>query len=235
MQFHKTKAQLTRKFLGSAAAGLAVVALLAGCAETASEEEPIETTPTEEVTEDIDETNDDDEESDDDAGGDQPTPVSGDVLQPGDTVQGEAASLPWISFEDAESVFAHRVTAIEPAPEADVAQIAERQPTITDYDLYYITVESHYVSGDVTPYAAFYTNFDPARADGTKLQSVSLIGFDSCPSESVKDPGTDPSQVIVNCVVAAVAKGSEAPAGVLWAASGTPYASYNGDPAVILM
>lgn len=159
----------------------------------------------------------------------------GGLLAPGGEVQGSAASLPWVSFDGSESVWSHQVTGIENAPAADIALIAESEATITDYDVYYIAVQSSYVSGTVTPHSSFYTEFDGVRADGTKLDELMLIGLDACPSTSVGGAPEDPAVSLVNCVAVAVPKGSEKPAGVAWAQYDTEYASYGGSPARILL
>lgn len=162
-----------------------------------------------------------------------PVPT-GSELAPGDTVTGEAGELPWDYYEEASSLWSHEILTIEAAPELDVKKFIEGDTKIADYDIYYITYESEYLSGEVSEFSAFYTNFKPARADGTILDDLYLNGVANCKPESVGKDFAEKGATIKNCMGVAVPKGSEAPSGIAWTAYDTPYDLYQGHPAYIL-
>lgn len=168
---------------------------------------------------------------------DEPSPApvdAGEFLAPGGKVQGEAATLPWNYYDNKDSVWTHQVTSIEAAPDVDIEFFKDSVPTISDYDVVYIRVESNYVSGSVEPFSAFYTDFKPVRADGTLVSDLILIGVKNCESNSVGSEHDFKSAPLNNCIAAATPKGSEAPAGVAWAPHESEYSAYGGSPALLL-
>lgn len=161
--------------------------------------------------------------------------AAGTLLAPGEQVQGAPGSVPWKSFDGSESVWTHQVVSIELAPSADMSVMLESVPRLVDYDVYYVVVHSSYVSGEVTPFASFQTEFQGVRADGMQLQDVSLAGYENCPANTPGAEPEDPNTVIENCVAVSSPKGSAAPDGVAWAQFDTGYDKYQGSPALILL
>lgn len=155
---------------------------------------------------------------------------SGSVLKPGDRTTG-AGVVPFLNYDDQVAEFEHKLVSVEKAPQADVDAIVAEVPQAAGLDIYYLKIESHYVSGADLAHSSFSTSFNPVDADGNKTQSISLIGWDNCPSGSIPNPGNDPATVIVNCVAGVSAPGGSAPTGVAWSQYDTDYDSYDGSPA----
>lgn len=214
--------------LAAAALGaLLSVSVLAGCS-VSSEPETVSPAPSKSAEEKPSASPSDEKDS-----SKKSSSEPGATLQPGGTATG-AASVPFVNHDDEEAFFSHEVVSIEPAAEPDAALLVEKVPELKNYDIHLVKIESSYVSGDAMAHSAFYTSFRPVDPDMDEAQSVSVIGYDFCESNSIPSPGDDPSAVIENCIVAAVPKGAPAPAGVAWGQFDSAYDWYAGSPAFIL-
>lgn len=162
------------------------------------------------------------------------TDSSGSALAPGERTTGSGI-VPFVNYDDRVAEFEHRLVSVEKAPQADADAIIAEVPQAKGLDIYFLTVESKYVSGENLEHGAFYTEFDPVDADGNPTQFINLIGWDSCESNSIPSPGDDPNTTITNCYAALAAPGGSAPAGLAWGQSDTEYASYNGKPALFYL
>lgn len=202
---------------------LTLTATLAGCITIAEDDKPTKPNSSSEKSEKTEKP----EKKADAPKGD------GSELAPGETTAG-AGILPFSNHEDKTASFSHQIADISLAPDADVDAIVAEIPQAGGMDVYYITVDSNYVSGDNLEHSSFSNEFEPVDADGVELQSLSLIGWDNCESNSIPSPGDDPSTTISNCIAAVVVPGQPEPAGVAWAAYDSPYDSYEGSPAFIL-
>jgi hypothetical protein len=109
----------------------------------------------------------------------------------------------------------------------------EQKNTFAAFDFYKVNVEQTYVSGKDPVNQSSYTDFDVVDAKGVELNDLPLIGFDWCATNSFSEDfvkGT-PNK---SCLVGAVAKGAEAPAGVQFSQSDTKYDAADGKPETIL-
>lgn len=135
---------------------------------------------------------------------------------PGSTVApGVWANIPFLNFDDKTAVLSHHLMGVENAPAAEVDYLVSEIPELKGMEVYFITVETRYVSGDILPFTS-PTSFRPIDADGKSAQSLTLIGYDACPTESFSDEEEMPTQVVTNCYAAAAPAGGNIPAGVMW-------------------
>lgn len=215
----------------TATAGIALISLgiLTGCSAKESDSTPSSTAAASSSAASESAT-----PSESPASGGHDRALIGDILKPGEKTTG-AASIPFTNADKKTAVFEHKLLSVEKAPQADVDNIVSQVPKAAGLDIYYLNIESHYVSGDNLAFSAFYTSFDPVDASGNPTQTLSLIGWDNCESNSIPKDATNPSVTIKNCVAAVAAPGGNAPAGVAWDQSDTPYDSYDGSPALFFL
>ncbi|MBM7831364.1 hypothetical protein JOE59_002069 [Agromyces cerinus] len=141
---------------------------------------------------------------------------------PGSTVPaGTWGNIPYLDYDDNESVLSHHLKSVDKAAQADVDTLVAEIPELKGMDVYFANVESRYVSGDLQPFTQ-PSDFDVVDANGDRVQSLILVGFDACPSDSFGDEDEVKTQVITNCYAAAVAPGGNVPAGVKWSQYETP-------------
>lgn len=163
----------------------------------------------------------------------QETPSeSGDVpvLAPGESTTGTGA-VPFVKYDGKKAVFAHKLVSIEKAPAADVEQLVEKSSQLKGMDIWYLRVESHYVSGDDLASSSIYSPLVPVTASKKRAQDITLIGWESCATDSVPSPGNDPSVIIENCRAAVAAPAGDAPVGMAWSDSDSGYDIYDGKAA----
>lgn len=131
------------------------------------------------------------------------------------------------------------VPSITPLSDTELAGImevadADQKNTFAAFDFYKVIVNETYISGDDPKNQATYTNYNVIDADGAQLNDLPLIGFDWCESSSFSEDfisGT-PNE---SCLIGAVAKGAEAPAGVQYAQYDTKYDPSEGEPVAIYL
>lgn len=209
------------------AAALSLGLMLAGCAgdepaettetETSAQEaaaEPSEE-PTEEATEEAEPTEEATEEAE------EAPAASGDVAAPGTTVAvGEWQSLPFeaVGDEGGSAVIDVAVTTVEEAPAADQKALEEEIPQLKGMTVYYLWADMKKNSGDPVEFNSIASEFYAVDADNERLQNISLIGWDSCPSESFT-PEFDAGETLKTCFAAAVPETEPAPAGGAWSDS----------------
>jgi hypothetical protein len=114
----------------------------------------------------------------------------------------------------------------------DLADEAQRN-TFAAFDFYKVNIEQTYVSGKDPVNQVSYKDFDVIDSKNAVVNDLPLIGFDWCTANSF---GTDFITGTPNksCLVGAVAKGSEPPAGVQFSQVDTEYDATDGKPVVIL-
>lgn len=97
----------------------------------------------------------------------------------------------------------------------------DQQKAFDAFDLYKVNYTETYVSGNDPKYQATYTSYKAVDKDGVKITGLAVIGFDWCKSNSfTKDFVTGTPND--SCILAAVAKGGAAPAGIQFSQYGTP-------------
>lgn len=157
-------------------------------------------------------------------------PATGETLAPGGVATG-SAQIKFVGTDDKSAIFSHRIVEVVKATDAEYEELAEKIKQLKNYDVWFVNVESSYVSGDDLAYSSFSTHLEPVDSDRDDLQNLSLIGYKSCSSGSIPSPGDDSSSVIKNCRATAVPKGAAAPAGIKWDQYDTDYAD---EPAFIM-
>lgn len=201
--------------------------------ESPEETEDPEETPTPEETEDPEDTPTPTPEETETPASPTPKPAApGDVLGPGKTANGPA-KIEFVNYKDETAVFEHEVKDISLAPKADVDRFVEEIPGLAGMNVYYITVESHYVSGANLAYDSFFTQFNPIDANGNETQEVTAFGFKGCEVNSIPKDGTNPDNIITNCYIGAAPEGGNVPAGLSWTQYDTDYDKYDGEPAYL--
>jgi hypothetical protein len=169
-----------------------------------------------------------------DTGGATRAPVQAGVLAPGETTTGTGVLL-FEEYGGKQALLSHRVVAIELVSGAERARLLEKAPELNSYDLYAVHVASAYVSGDALPYSSFSRGYGLVDVNGARMQSVALIGYDFCDSDTtIPAPGNNPDAVIRSCNLAVVPPGGPLPAGISWHQMDTAYDRYDGKPALIL-
>jgi hypothetical protein len=163
-----------------------------------------------------------------------PEPVTGDVLAPGQATTA-AGNLPFVNYDDKTAVFSHKVVSVTTASAEQRATLVKEEPMFENYDIYFVNVESRYVSGAGLEYASFSNGFRPVTAEKKEVQNVALIGYDFCDQDSIPSPGNDSSTVIRTCIAAVVPNGAPAPKGVAWMQYDTKYDWYDGKPAYLML
>lgn len=113
------------------------------------------------------------------------------------------------------AVNVNSIDAISEAELADLYSTASdsQKATLDAFDFHKIVITQTYVSGGNPEFQSSNESFDPISSDGVELQRLPLIGFDWCATESFSPEFIDGAP-ITSCILAAVAKGSPAPAGV---------------------
>jgi hypothetical protein len=168
-------------------------------------------------------------------GGSAPAPAQAGVLAPGETTTGTGV-LPFEEYGGKQALLSHRVVAIELVSGVERTRLLEKAPELNSYDLYAVHVASAYVSGDALPYSSFSRGYGLVDVNGARMQSVALIGYDFCDSDTtIPAPGNNPDAVIRSCNLAVVPPGGPLPAGISWHQTDTAYDRYDGKPAFILM
>jgi hypothetical protein len=158
-------------------------------------------------------------------------PAAGDVTPPGTTLAiGQTATLPFTNTDKGEATILATVTHIDQAPQADVDALVAQLPQLQGFNVYYVWVDMTKGSGADVKFNAMYTDFDPIDASGNKTQSISIIGSDTCPSESFPDDFDTSGATISTCLAAAAPAGGAAPAGAQYSAYDSPYDSLDGQP-----
>lgn len=143
-------------------------------------------------------------------------------VEPGSTVPaGTWANIPYVNYDDKEAVLSHHLKSVEKAPAFDVDYLVSEIPELKGLDVYYMMVETRFVSGDGLAYIT-PSDFRPIDADGRRAQTLTLIGFDGCPSESFSDEEEMQNQVVTNCFAAAAPAGGNIPAGLAWSRYDSP-------------
>ncbi|MFC4223092.1 hypothetical protein [Lysinibacter cavernae] len=157
----------------------------------------------------------------------------GSVLAPGDEVTGlgTQGSYEWFNYDEKKAILTSSLDSVEQAPQAAFDEIAEKAPELKNgYALYFLTFSTTFVSGDDIDFSANYTDFKPIDAEGNSTQTISLIGYDSCKSESFPKGFSQGGVSINNCIAAVVPAGGEAPAGMQFAQYDQATSDYDGKP-----
>lgn len=175
-----------------------------------------------------------DEEEDDEAD----APERGTIADPGTTVGIEEwLSYPFTGTDDNEAVISARLLSVEKATAEEQAVLDENfGDKIADFDVYLVRYEQQKESGDPVVYDADYTYFDVVDADGERVQSITLIGWDGCDQGSFTQEFDD-GEVQAQCTLGAVAKGGDAPAGIAFTGGyddDNPYDYLDGKPLLFL-
>lgn len=211
------KPSRTYAFVGAAlAAGL----LLSGCSapadletpdETITESEAPEATPTQEAP---------------------ATPSEpGALTEPGSTIAlGEWASYEFTGTDKQKAVVSARLVSVEPASQADTDFLVDQIPQLKGYEVVLLTVEQKKVSGESIAFNADYTGFRPASADGKRAQEVTVIGWDTCRSNSFSKDFDENGATITQCIIGAAVPGGNPIAGVIYAPYDSPYSTSGGQP-----
>lgn len=126
-------------------------------------------------------------------------------------------------FDVEIAVSVDSVDLISDAERAEIYSVANDsdKATFDAFDFYKILFTQTYVSGQSPEFQSSITSFDPIDAAGTRLQSLPLIGFDWCKSNSFSRDFVN-GEANTSCVLAAVAKGAAAPAGLQFSQFDTP-------------
>ncbi|WP_418275624.1 hypothetical protein ACNHYB_12260 [Isoptericola jiangsuensis] len=182
-----------------------------------SGDEPAEDTATEAPAEETAEAEPSEEATEETAEEEAAAP-SGDVAAPGDTAGlGEWLSLPFeVAGDDGGSaVIDVTVTEIEAAPDADQKALQEEISQLKGMTVYYLWADMKKNSGDEVAYSSIASEFYAVDENSEQLQNISLIGWDSCPSESFTTE-FDEGETLSTCFAAAVPDSQPAPAGGAW-------------------
>ncbi|MCW5951437.1 MAG: hypothetical protein KIT69_04190 [Propionibacteriaceae bacterium] len=152
------------------------------------------------------------------------------VLQPGESTTG-AGVVPFTDGSGNTTLFAHQLVSVELAPAGDVETLTKKLSQIKGMDVWYLRVESRYVSGDNTELGSIYSDLVPVTASGDRARELTLIGWDSCPKNSIPMPGDDPSVVFENCRAAVAAPAGDPPVAIAWSDSDAGYELSKGKAA----
>lgn len=219
-----------KKLLPLAGATLALALVLTGCSSSADPEPSKAPSPVQTTEPDADgDTGSDGAETDE--------AVAGETVRITYTALGEKQEDGEYSHFPVEiDVKVASIDAISQAEHDELMNEAneDSKSTLAAFDYYKVLVEETYVSGDDPAHQASYTSYDPVTESGAKLNSLPIIGFDWCKSSAFSKDFIN-GETNTSCVLAAVAKGEPAPAGVRYAQYDTDYDPSNGTPAVILM
>lgn len=214
--------------VGTVALGLLVGGFMAGCTLPPSSETEVTVEPTTSAAS----TPTAPDEGASEASPAPPATDSGEVtmLQPGESTTG-AGVVPFTDSSGNTALFAHQLVSVELAPAGDVETLTKKVSQIKGMDVWYLRVESRYVSGDNTELGSIYSALVPVTASGDRARELTLIGWDSCPKSSVPMPGDDPSVVFENCRAAVAAPAGDPPVAIAWSDSDAGYELSKGKAA----
>lgn len=165
--------------------------------------------------------------------------ASGDVTEPGTKVGlGEEVIYESQGTDDVTALVSAKLTEVTPATPEQVAFLNSQfdDGELAGFDVTLIRLEMTKVSGDPIAFNSDSTSFAPVDAKGTKVQEVTLIGWDECSSESFSKEFDDGAP-ITQCYVAAAPAGGNAPAGLMYDGGFTdpnPFSDYDGDPILLI-
>lgn len=205
-------------------AGLALTLLLSACSGapdsdtgklvTPKEDKSVTETPAEEPTE-------------------TDSTVSGDVTAPGTKLGlNEWATVEFVGTDDQSALIANRLVSVNPVTTDQQAFLESKLPELSGYDSYMFIVEQKKVSGASIVHNADYTSLKPAFADGSRVQEVTMIGWDECKSQSFSKAFDEEGATLTQCLIGAVRTGAGAPDSVIYTKYDTPYSHSDGKPIV---
>ncbi len=177
----------------------------------------------------------DDEEAEEESA----APERGEIAEPGTTVGvDEWLSYPFTGTDDQEAVISARLLSVEEATAEERAVLDENfGEDIADYDIYLVRYEQEKESGDAIEFNSDYSFFDVVDADGERVQSVTLIGWDGCKSNSFDEEFDTNGGTLAQCAIGAVPTGDDAPAGLAYSGGygdDNPYDYLDGEPLLFL-
>lgn len=220
-----------KKFLPIAGATLALALALTGCSAGADTDDAVAPKKTSSATPTPTPTA-------------EPTDEAKDTQAPATSAAGVVVTFEGQGEKGADGEYAKypveiavTVPSITPLSAAELESIVtiaddDQKNTFAAFDFYKVIVNETYVSGNDPKFQATYTSYKAIDAKGAELNNLPLIGFDWCASSSFEKDfvtGT-PNE---SCLIGAVAKGGEAPAGVQFSQYGTDTDAYDGTPIVI--
>jgi len=166
--------------------------------------------------------------------------TGGDTATDGELSPGTVSGAGWhsyenINYDDAKAILAVQIDSITPASQAFTDELVAKSANLVDYDLVLVKYKQKFISGDVMDFNADYTNFGVGQSsDQRVLQSVSLIGYDDCETQSFPKDWSTSGEILDQCLLAAVPKGGATTVdSLVYQASDTPFSKYDGKPAFI--
>jgi hypothetical protein len=199
--------------------------LLAGCAAPSTGTTPPDTgtdpstAPTEEV--------------------ETPELVEGEPAPPGTRVGFDTyLTYTYVTVDDEEALLKAKLDSIEPATDAELAVLAENfGDQLDDFDIYLLRMTEQKVSGATVKYNDDSSFFDVVNADGERIQTVTLIGWDGCDTQSFPEEYDTGGAEISQCYIGAVPTGEAAPAGMAYTGGyedDNPYDYLDGKPLLFI-
>lgn len=169
------------------------------------------------------------------AGSDSPSaPADGTLAEPGTRASmGESLTYEFVNTDGGKALISATLKSIEPVSADQLTFLNEQFAQLKGYEVFFLIVEEQKVSGDPVEFNASYTGFKPIDANGTKVQAITLIGWDECESNSFTPEFDDAGAVITNCFMAAAVPGGNMPEGIMYTggfSDPNPYSDYDGKP-----
>jgi hypothetical protein len=146
-----------------------------------------------------------------------PELVEGEPAPPGTRVGFDTyLTYTFVTTDGEEALLSARLDSIEPATDAEMAVLVENfGDQLDDFDIYLLRMTGKKVSGPSVKYNADFSFFDPVDSDGERIQSLTLIGWDGCDTQSFDDE-YDGGAEVAQCYMGAVPTGEVAPAGMAY-------------------
>jgi hypothetical protein len=168
-----------------------------------------------------------------------PELVEGEPAPPGTRVGFDTyLTYTYLTVDDEEALLSAKLDSIEPATDAELAVLAENFGDQLDgYDIYLLRMTEKKISGASVKYNDDSSFFDVVDENGERIQTVTLIGWDGCDTQSFPEEYDTGGAEISQCYIGAVREGEDPPAGMAYTGGyedGNPYDYLDGKPLLFI-
>ncbi|MEO5535379.1 MAG: hypothetical protein ABIR17_09645 [Pseudolysinimonas sp.] len=171
--------------------------------------------------------------------GNTPVLVDGEAAPPGTKVGFDTyLTYSYVTTDKEDALLKAKLDSIEPATADELAVLTTNFGDKLDpYDIYLLRMTEKKVSGATVKYNDDWSFFDVVDAQGERIQSISLIGWDGCDTQSFSEDYDTGGAEIAQCYIGAVKKGSAAPGGMAYTGGyedDNPYDAFSGKPLLFI-